>query len=91
MSGLPPDASRSHQRFYESANNGVYDQRMSQDSCQNTDCGIISNGNAHQDLSDLDAANELFVWCDDYLGSNTSMLDILETDLVESSWHTAEG
>ena len=64
---------------------------MPQSFCQDTSPGIIPDCNAHQTNTDLDAVNELFVWFEDYLGSNTSMLDILETDLVENSWHVAEG
>ena len=92
VSNLPLDAAaRSHKRFSQPVNNVVLDQRMPQDSCQDTDVGINPDGTAHQIPSELDVANELFVWFDDYLGSNTSMLDILETDLIESSWHRRKG
>ena len=91
MSDLLPEAPRAHKRFSESASNVTSNQRVPNDSCQNRDSGIIYNRNVHQTPADLDTANELSVWFDDYLGSNTSMLDILETDWVESSWHTSEG
>ena len=91
ISILSPGASRLHRRSSSLADDVNLDQLMPQDFCQDTNAGIIPDGNTHQTNTVIDAANELFVWFDDYLGSNTSMLDILETDLVGNSWHVAAG
>ena len=71
------------------ANHNAFEQPISRDFGSGTNVAFAYDADTPQTLTLPDSANELLTWFEDYMGSNTSMLDILESDLTLSNWDMA--
>ena len=69
------------------ANHHAFEQRIPQDFTSDPHVAFASDANMHQTLTLPD--NDLFGWFEDYMGCNTSMLDILESDQAQRNWDMA--